>query len=272
MAVLDKNAVKQKQGEMEESKKKATDGAEESKGEVVDLDSFLKGGKDIPRGEKQKIDKDEDAWAQSAPAPKGRYLIKCFLAKDPVTTYDKDEDKPVGYSIAMECKIVDSPGGEFDRITVFPKVTTFFGRGKQISTAAGLLIKFGFKVPDEADAYTIAAMLVQAIKREQRNIYSSMDSFPKDNTGAPKFLFTHKTSKGQVEEIKASLKVVHWYGKNEASKGESKGNTGGSGAVVLMPVGDSEETGEVKGNGHSQASTSASEITESDLVQLLEEE
>ena len=243
--------------------------------------------KSLPTGEVHKLDTSEDAWAFSAPPKAGAFELKLFLAKEGVKCYDDDKDKEPGYGIAMEAKIVNSPNGEFDGVVVFPRVATFLGRGKNISTAAGLIHKLGFKVPEEAHQLKIAQLLVQALKREpvtkveldwrgyskieKRNVFRNMEAFPKDKDGEPMHIVDYKASNGQIEEIRANLDVVHWYGKGEEVKAKGPGHTGAKsaaagavkGPVLLSPSDDDIEAS-------TPAAASANSTTADDLSDLEE--
>ncbi len=238
MAVLDKNAMKATT-KLSDSQDKVNEG---EKGRIVNVLE----DKSLPTGEVHKIDATEDAWAFNAPPPSGRYTLKVVLAKDGDKCYDDDQDKEPGYGIAMEGKIINSKGGEYDGVVLFPRVATFFGRGKNISTAAGLLVKFGLIIPESANQLQVAQWLVKHLKKEpvidfeldwrgyskieKRNVFRNMEAFPKDTEGNPIHIVQYKTSTGVIEEIKANADVVHWYGKGEESKIKNPGQAGHTGA------------------------------------------
>lgn len=276
MAVIDKKNVAKTQSDTTETTTEST------KGRIVDVLQ----DKSLPTGEKRKIDTTEDAWAFSAPPKAGRYSIKLFLAKDGVTCFDKDPTKEPGYSVAIEGKIVNSQGGEFDNVTVFPRVVTFFGRGKNISTAAGLIDKLGYKVPNEADQLEIAKLLVLALKKEpvidveldwqgwskleSRVVYKGMHAFPHDEQGEPMHIVEYKSSKG-LEEINAQAQVVHWYKKGEQSK-VSKGstNSGSRNIVTLRPAADEDEGTTAIQEQVTQAKGTPAPTNDEDLASMLE--
>jgi hypothetical protein len=283
MAVLDKNKINRSVSDTQE---KDSRGTGEEKGKVVDL--FQQ--KDLPTGEKHKLDATEDAWEYGAPPKAGRYSIKCFLAKDGVKLFDDDPNRPVGYGISLECKIVNSQGGEFDGVTLFPRVSTFIGRGKNISTAAGLIAKFGYKVPSEADALTIAKLLVQALKKEpvcdieqdwqgwskldQRVAYRGQSSFPVDEHGEPIHIVEYRTVKGLIEEIRAQPNVVHWYGKGEASNAPTAGKVQTIKPQAQLRLAEDEESvqpAQTAGKASAASAGNGNTNTEEDDLQLLEE-
>lgn len=222
MAVLDKRNVAQQKSDTEESTGKG-----KSEGIVVDILQ----DKTLPTGERRKHDITEDAWAYSAPPPTGRYKIKLHPAKDPVTIYKNDDDRPPIYNIAIEGEIVESKDGEFDKVRVFPRVSTAVGRGKGISTAAGLIVKLGYKLPEEIDDLSLARLVLKALmkepmvdveidwqaysKEDKRVVYRGMHKFPQDAQGEPMHVVDYMTKAKVTEEIRANLDVTHWYGKGE---------------------------------------------------------
>lgn len=255
MAVLDKNKVIQKTTDAQDEVKK-------SEGVTVDLLQ----DKTLPTGEKRKHDVSEDAWARSAPPKAARFSLKLHLAKDPVTMYKDDEGKrPPIYNIAIEAKIVNSKDGEYDNVTVFPRVSTAVGRGKNISTAAGLLAKLGYSknLENEIDDKSLGVLVVKALQKEpildaevdwqayskedKRVVYRGMHKFPQDADGEPMYVVDYMTKAKVMEEINASLEVVHWYGKGEESKPKANaagasGGGGGKGVQPLQLAGDEETT------------------------------
>ncbi len=252
MAVIDKNKASSIKSDTEEKEGK------QSEGRVVDILQ----DKNLPAGEKRKHDVSEDAWEFSAPPPAGRYSIKLHPAKDAVTIYDKDrqgnEMNPI-YSIAIEGEIVNSPSGEYDKVRVFPRVSTAVGRGKNISTAAGLLAKLGFTkaLENELEDKSLAVLVMKALmkevvtdveidwqaysKEDKRVAYRGMHKFPQDANGQPMHIVDYKTKAGQIEEIRPSLEVTHWYGKGETSKGPVNTPQQAKGTTTLTLATDEEE-------------------------------
>ena len=252
MAVIDKSKAAQQKSDTEEKEGK------QSEGRVVDILQ----DKTLPAGEKRKHDTSEDAWEYSAPPPAGRYSIKLHPAKDPVTVYTKDREgnemNPI-YSIAIEGEIVNSPGGEYDKVRVFPRVSTAVGRGKNISTAAGLLAKLGFTkaLENELEDKSLAVLVMKALmkeivtdveidwqaysKEDKRVAYRGMHKFPQDPNGQPLHVVDYMTKAKQNEEIKASIEVTHWYEKGEASKGPANAPQQAKGTTTLTLATDEEE-------------------------------
>lgn len=193
---------------------------------VVDITS-----NQLKAGKKSKLDPTEDAWSYSAPPAKGAYSLKVFLAKEAFKQgfFDPQDEDSVFYEAELECKIV-SDKAEEDGFTVFGRVSTKIGRGKNISTMAGLLVKMGFKIPEEVAPLQLARMMKAAIakepilhnclcdwsgwsKNDEKVIYTSMDDFPEDEEGNPMHEVTITNKDGGREKIKATLKIREWGSK-----------------------------------------------------------
>lgn len=117
-------------------------------------------------GKATKLNPEEDAWERTTPPPYGRYNLQLFPGDPLVTQNDNKKGEFESYSISIMCKVV-SENDSNDAIC-FATVTTRIGRGKEISTAAGLLVKLGYKL-DPTKEYTdlqIAQFMVKALKKE----------------------------------------------------------------------------------------------------------
>lgn len=245
MAVIDKNK-KNTVADAEES-------TEKSKG--VEVDIFATKG--LVEGTKKKLNKDaaDDAFTYSAPVPAGKYSLKFHLGNKPVQFWkSQKEGGDDYYSIDAECEVLNEAG---ERVgTVFPRFATYISRGKEISTAGAIVVKLGFKVPEEATDKEMALLCAKAIKAEKiieaeldwnayskvdkRPIYSSMLAFPTDDEGTPQHIFPYKTKAGVMEEIQAQLRVKHWYGKKDGATGD-KGTAGVAKAPVQQQLVDEED-------------------------------
>jgi hypothetical protein len=279
MAVIDtKNKTRNLTSDAADSSTTSSD----DQGKVVDIFSQ----KGLPTGKKVKLDATEDAWAYSAPPPAGPQDIKLFLAKEAVKLMPLDKEKEMDddnsyYSISIEAKIVsDDPS--LKNITVFPRVNTIIGRGKNISTAAGLVVKLGYKLPAEASDFEIAKLLCLAIKKEpvtkvefewqgwsktdKKVVYPNMASFPVDELGNHMHIVEYKCKDKSVEEIRAQLKVDHWYGKGEQPSKKEKGKEKAkSTSQMPMLLVNDPEVKEVAATGESKGGVTA------DDLELLEE-
>lgn len=249
----------------EGSNRSASAATSERDGKVVDLFA----DKNLPKGEMSKLDKDEDAWSFAAPPPAGRYAIKIYPAKELCKLKPRNADDPsqgIYYSLAMECKVLDKDQST-QLATVFPYVNTLIGRGKSISTAAGLLVKLGFKIPDQADDYTIALLCGKAIRMEKivdvecdwlgqykdekgdyKTAWKSMNDFPRDAEGVPMHAARYRDSKGNEYDVTARLEIRHWYSKGEASvkpRAAAVGQGSGQGGVFngMTPIPASSASG-----------------------------
>lgn len=245
MAILQKD-VAQKRNVSETSE--APRGASNNLERGVDVDLTAKG---LWQGDAVTIDPTEDAWARSSPAPRGDYDLKLFMAKKFAKLQKADNDETIQwYELNLECRIVNSEGGEYDSLVVFPKVSTYLGRGKNITTCMGLLQKLGYKIPQvPVDHLQQAKLLHMAIQKEplarvlldwsgwsdknQRVVYKTMGDFPLNEDGTYQHEVDIIANDGTRETVRATLKVRHWYGKNEPSLlVEAKGKNATSGKVL----------------------------------------
>jgi hypothetical protein len=225
------------------------DGKKRVEPTVVDITSNT-----LKAGKKSKLDPTEDAWSYSAPPAKGAYSLKVFLAKDAFKQgfFDPQDEDSVFYEGELECKIVSDKPDE-DGFTVFGRVSTKIGRGKNISTMAGLLVRMGFKIPDEATPLQLARMLKAAIakepvlhnclcdwsgwsKNDEKVIYTSMDDFPEDEEGNPMHEVTITNKDGGREKIKATLKIREWGTKAKSTIAEAPKAVKASQAATPAPA------------------------------------
>lgn len=259
MAVIDAKAKKTNSDTQE-----STRSGDAKNGRVVDI--FTEKG--LYTGVKHKLNKEDDAFTFSAPPEKGRYQIKVLPAKDFVSLKHvdpDDENSDQYYSLAMECPVLDAAGTSLGAM-VFPTVTTRIQRGKDISTAAGLVVKLGYKIPEEDDEFGIAKLCAKVVKAEKttwveldwtgwskelkKQVYNTMTDFPVGEDGKHEHIVQYRLPRekgGGTEEIKASLKVKYWYSKGEDAKeqpgsgaGSGTGSTGGSKKLTLNLVADDE--------------------------------
>lgn len=208
------------------------------KGLVIDPAKLVS----APRGIKNKLNADEDAWAVSSPPVHDIYCLKPVLAKNGIRFFEAGAKDNYGrilehphYSVNIEMRIIAESDPEVHMFPVFQSMTTRLGRGKHISTAAGFIKKLGFKVPAEADDLEIVTLLVEVLRQEKvlfgevdwraafkdydgtwKNVCSTMSDFPKDpETKA----FLHRlrvtNGKGTPEEIQAQLTVAKLYSRKE---------------------------------------------------------
>jgi hypothetical protein len=195
------------------------------------------------RGRKVTMDLTEDAWSFGAPPAKGHYKLKLFMAKDGTTQrrYDKNSEE-VYYNFALECKVV-SEDVDVDGYTIYVYASTRIPKRKNISTAAGMIVKMGYKLPtNELDDVQLAKLFSKAIKNEPvigvdidwrasydtgkldkltgrkvyKNVCNHYEDFPETEDKTSRISeFTHTADDGGKYEIRAQLFVGKWYGKGE---------------------------------------------------------
>lgn len=195
----------------------------------------------VPEGTSNTLDLTEDAWTFGAPPPRGLYDLRCLPAKECAKYGLADQKDPnsLYYVLQMECKIV-SDNQDFDGIPVFGGVTTRIFRGKQISTAAGLLTKMGYKVPNPITDKRLAMLVVEALKKERvvkseldwrgaysykdlkgndlwENVFNHYEEFPLDpeKPGSRKHIVTVANKAGGVAEVRAQLRIVRFFAKDD---------------------------------------------------------
>lgn len=208
------------------------------KGIVIDPSNLA----NAPSGVKVKLDLEEDAWAASVLPPHDRYNLRPTLAKNGLIWNPVSEKHAVAhYAVNLEMRIV-SDDLDVHNYPVFMTVTTKLGRGRKISTCAGMIKKLGFKPPEEMDDKMQAMMLIDALKKEKmvvgevdwrasyqevdgkwKNVCSTMYDFPKEEDGTYRSQFRIHNSKGTPEEIKAQLQVKHVWSKKEFKDAQDKG-------------------------------------------------
>ena len=197
-------------------------------------------------GEEVEMDLEEDAWEFGAPPPKGDYDLKLFLAaKDGYKVgYDTPGDEnSMWLQFNLECRIVNSKNGEYDDIPVFTRVNTKFGRGKSISTMAGLIVKLGYKIPNRLAPKKLALYMDAALKKEPvvraeidwrgaysykdkdgkdvwENVFNRYEQFPNDpeKPGSKLFICEVTGKEGRKVEVRAQTQINRFYGKGEGGK------------------------------------------------------
>lgn len=191
-----------------------------------------------PEGPTSRLDPTDDPWATSPPPPMGSYRLKLFVGRDGVTRGLVREGNPQNpedyyYSCDLECRIV-SDDKESNGFPVFDRINTMIGRGKNLSTMAGLLVKMGISLPPQATAKQVAMAFSNSIKAEpvlwanldwearvqdglRRNgsenwitPLATMTDFPANGKGG----FLHESSvqlsRGGKARVRARLVVVDW--------------------------------------------------------------
>lgn len=196
--------------------------------------------KDLPDGPEVQLDPSEDAWEYGAPPPAGIYKVKLMLSKDPfkLQQYDAKDPKATAIQVALDCKIV-SEDKDLDGTPVFTNVSTRVFRGKNISTAAGLIVKLGFKLPSAISDKKVAQLVEAAVKKEPVitceldwrgsfsvpnpkggkdtwvNVFNHYADFPKAEDGSRLHIVRHETKEHGTKEVRAMVQVVRFFGKGD---------------------------------------------------------
>lgn len=203
---------------------------------------LVKDWSQAPDGTSSQLDLTEDAWQFGAPPPRGIYDLKLFPAKECVKwgLQDPKDKNSIYYLIQMECKVV-SDNEDYDGVPVFGNVSTRIFRGKSISTAAGLLVKLSYKVDNPITDKKLAMMTELALKKERvikseldwrgaysykdaktgqdvwENVFNHYEEFPQDpdKPGTRKHIVTVANKVGGVAEVRAQLRIVRFFGKDD---------------------------------------------------------
>lgn len=209
----------------------------------------------------------DDAWDFGAPVPMGHYDLRLGLAKGGLKQNKEDKH----FTLNLECKTTGHDNKDYNGQTVFAIVSTKIGRGKEISTAAALLVKLGVEIPKEATDKAIATLLINKMKGEAIirqnlldwkagynqgtkdnmdwvNMYNTMTDFPvlsrEAVNGKEVITYNHNpkivTRTGATQELRANLYVSEWGNSNVSKIVHKKGpgtQTAKAGAApTLAPV------------------------------------
>ena len=201
------------------------------------VDVFAEGA---PTGNAHEINTQEDAWERTAPPEYGRYSLQLFPGENTVTVNENSKGEFESYSINIMAKVVNSTEDNNGAVA-FASVTTRLGRGKEISTAAGLICKLGydksFKPGVEYTDLQVAKALVTALKKEPViannlcdwkasysyqdakgktqwvNVANTMEDFPVDKDGNRDSIIKVTKRDGSRDEMSAKFFVREWGGK-----------------------------------------------------------
>jgi hypothetical protein len=215
---------------------------EELKDKIKELKTIDINDTSLPEGKEETINPSADAWERACPPPDGVYLVKLHEAK---TAYQqgKTEDGEFYYVANIECRIQENE--EWKDVIIFGKVSTYIGAGKEISTMAGLIVKFGVKIQPNVTHLALVKLLKKVLAKEPKLyvegewkawdmpagqwIKQGMKTFPKLDAGG----YNHvvRDSKGGI--VTAKWKPVKWWKlqdyrefmeKEKARKGQLKSN------------------------------------------------
>lgn len=202
---------------------------------------------DLDDGEESILDFEQDAFASVAPPPPGRYKVKLSFGKDsPMmkTLFDKTTKKPIRqyFAASIECEIISSDE-DINGAKVFTNVSTLLGRGRGISTMAGLMVRgnkrpSSNKLSDKAltqefykwiESHPVMDCDVEwqlsYAKQDRKgntvyiNKYTKYSQFPIDSeTGKKQFVFDIKISDDEIVKAYARLNVINWGSKTNDKK------------------------------------------------------
>ena len=196
---------------------------------------------EAPDGVAIQLDLTEDAWEYGAPPPRGVYDIKLFPQKDGVKMgrTDKNDPNTTYYMINYEGRVV-SENADYTDVPVFGNVSTRVFRGKNISTAAGLLVKVGVKnLPSPISDKKLAQFVEQILKKEVTvkaeldwrgqykhtndkgedeyiPVFNHYEEFPVDpDKGGKKHVVSVAKRGGGQAEVRAQLRVARFFAKGD---------------------------------------------------------
>lgn len=240
---------------------------QEQQWKSVDLTST-----NLEAGEQQTVNPDEDAWASPPPPPDNiKHRVKVFLARDGMQG-GKDDDGKQQYRANLELRIVDGP---YQNATIFANCSTQIGRGKEISSMAGVMLKLGLpkdKLPKTGSPLQFAQLMAKVLKAEpqawvegewaagwmeaQRKFMKvGMKNFPDKPGGGKQDVITDP----QGNKYKAKFRVTRWYSTKEITSDLAKQT---SQAPAAPATGGSGFTG-VPASSTSTATTS---VSDDDLI------
>lgn len=191
------------------------------KGKIPELKTIDINDTSLPEGKEETINPNADAWERACPPPDGVYLVKLHEAK---TAYQqgKTDDGEIYYVANVECRIQENE--EWKDVVIFGKVSTYIGAGKEISTMAGLIVKFGVKVQPNVTHLALVKLLKKILAKEPKLyvegewkawdmntgswLKQGMKTFPKLETGGG---YNHviRDSKGGI--VTAKFKPMKWW-------------------------------------------------------------
>lgn len=182
-------------------------------------------------GRREEINPDADAWAVAAPPPDGIYMVQLFPSRkawEQGETEEEDvKERRMFVRANLDLKIQEDK--DWKDSIIFANVSTLISAGKEISTMAGLIRKFGpVKIPNQITPLETARLLARCLKQEPK-LYvegewkawdngnkewfkQGMKTFPLIE-GTKRHNHVVRDAKGNV--FTAKFKVTHWYGLKE---------------------------------------------------------
>lgn len=235
----------------------------------------------LPEGATENINPDADAWERACPPPDGTYKVAIFEAKVPYQQ-GKTDDGQIYYVANLETKIIENE--EWKNIRIFAKVSTYIGAGKEISTMAGLIRKFGVKVAPTVTHLGVVKLLKKCLAQEPKLfvegewkvwdmkkeewLKQGMKNFPKSEDGKHHIHIIRDSGGNQVA---AKFKPVRWWGikeyqgmmeKQKIKQAQAKNNSQAASQAQTQK----EEVGTFQPVNAGDKSNNAVSVTEEDFV------
>jgi hypothetical protein len=196
---------------------------EDLAGKIKELKTIDINDTSLPEGKEETINPNADAWERACPPPDGVYLVKLHEAK---TAYQqgKTDDGEYYYVANVECRIQENE--EWKDVIIFGKVSTYIGAGKEISTMAGLIVKFGVKVQPNVTHLALVKLLKKVLAKEPKLyvegewkawdmsanqwLKQGMKTFPVIDGSNPR-AYNHVVRDSKGGTVTAKFKPVKWW-------------------------------------------------------------
>lgn len=205
--------------------KQATQGSKDGKKKQTEHDIDIAGLERLKKGVAVAVDPNSDAWAIIAPPPAGYYAFVPALTKDGIKGIERTDGNPetMFFKVNIELKF-QSPNADIQGAIMFANLSTYIGRGKELSTVLGIMLKSNKKpktIPSpitDVDQliflkkWLTAQPLVYAYvdwqvwsKKLEKTLIKGMENFPQDEEGNYISVIEH-----EGETCNANIKVVNF--------------------------------------------------------------
>lgn len=258
-------------------KNSQTQGTDKKKQKEHDIDISALGK--LKRGAAVAVDANSDAWAVTAPPPSGYYAFSPSITKDGIKGIERTEDSPESmfFKVNLELKF-HSTDADIAGAVMFANVSTYIGRGKELSTVLGLMLRSNKKpktIPSPItdvdqvlylQKWLGAQPLVYAFvdwqvwsKNQQKTLIKGMENFPQDEDG--NYLASIEVD---GETCNANVKVVNFITHEEFKKIQEDLATSGEGVTEsdIPEVEEEKPAAPVKQVKNTQAAPAASKVTQ----------
>lgn len=224
--------------------KSGTQAVKDKKKDGIDID--INSLDRLKKGVAVAINQDADAWVAIDPPPAGYFTLVPAITKDGIKGIERTESVPESmfFKINLELKIQHTDR-EINGSTLFANVSTYIGRGKELSTALGIILKSNKRpkqlpnpISDVEQVILINKWLKnqpllygycdwQAWSKEQQKVVrKGMENFPQDEEG--KYSGTIEV---EGESITATMKVVNFVTPGEYKKVQEELAVSGKGVT-----------------------------------------